>query len=46
MAQQSVLRQRVTYAAIVAIVVFVVFFHFFIKPLDVAWFMLMNRVTG
>jgi uncharacterized protein involved in exopolysaccharide biosynthesis len=46
MAQHRALRHRLIYAAITGGLVFAVFFHFFIKPLDVAWFMLMNRVTG
>lgn len=44
LAQQQRLRQRLIYGAAAGAVAFLLFFHFFIKPLDMAWFMLLNRL--
>lgn len=37
-------RRRLIYGAIAAGVAFIVFVHVFVKPLDLLWFMLMNRL--
>lgn len=44
LASRHVWRKRAVFAGVGLAVLAVVFFHIFIKPLDVAWFILMNRL--
>ncbi len=44
--RRKALRQRLLIGAVAGGLAFLLFVHLFIKPLDVVWFMLLNRVGG